>query len=83
MRVFLFFSSFYGLTDVKTEGAHKFRVSKGNCGLRHAKKCQCQRVILVVSNCLFVLLSRSRCYRRVRVFGERSRRVALLTRVGG
>lgn len=62
VRVCLFFSSFYGLTDTKTVEAHKFRVSKGSCGLRHAKKCQWWRVTLVVSDCLFVLLSRSRCY---------------------
>lgn len=38
--VCLFLSSFYGLTDTKTVETHKFRVSKGSCGLRHAKKCQ-------------------------------------------
>lgn len=75
---FLFVSSSYGLTDVKPEQTHEVRGSRGSCGLRHAKQWQRYRVTLVVSNCLFVLLSRSRCYQR----SGASRRVLLLTWVG-
>lgn len=78
MRVFLFFSSFCSLANVRTKGARKFRVSKGNCGLRHAKKCQWQRVIHVVSNKLFICFAnKKQVLQKSQGVWEQSRRVLL------